>query len=224
MPKPFPKGSKFSKAGQIMPLPLAYSAKISSSSPSPPPKMSEDGGAKPGARDILESGVQKSDREKRDLTFIVNIDADQGAGNGPVVVEEDKQSEKPSISLGELKEECLKNGNILESKELKFRDSIDSVSETVKGPVVSDVETGVSFRGGRQVGGSDIIQKDQSIPSSVQIKESNAPVMELKTPSSISEPRVDISAGLYGAQSLADKTLPLSEKTLLKSVQSKEGQ
>ncbi|XP_034250081.1 putative sodium-coupled neutral amino acid transporter 10 [Thrips palmi] len=218
--KPVPKRSKFSKDGQIMPLPLAYSAKISSSPP-PPKIMSEHSDAKPGARDILESALQKSDREKRDLTFVSAIDADQGAGNGPMVVEEEKQSEKSPLSVGEPNDECLKNSKILETEKQNFQGSVVSVSETGGQPVLSDVGVSLSFKSGRQESGSDFIQKDQS---PVQIKESNAPVMELKTPSSISEPRVDISGSLHVVQSIADKTSPISEKTLLKYVQSKEGQ
>lgn len=222
--KRFPKESKFGKSGKIMPLPLAYSAKIV---PSPPPlapkKLSELADAKPGARDILESGLQKSDREKRDLTV---VDADQGAGNGPVILEEQKQSEKSPISVKNSHEECRQTDKILETKKLKFQDSGVIEKESDGKAIVPDSDAGMflsskSVRGG---GGNDVIQKDHRYESPVSIKENNALVVELKTPSSISEPKVDIRVGVHNAQGLAEKALPISEKNFLKPIQSKEGQ
>lgn len=210
---------------------MAYSAKISSSSSAKVQVPSQPIESKPAARDILGSDLDHLEREKRDVVSVNNIDTDQGAGNGPLVDEEQKQPSHDGNLLGGLPdEECKQNSNNAQNSKSQFEDSIlphgNDASKSLidkSNPLNSNGEKSLPlFISKSKVIDSTLTKKSHV----VQVGSSSSkdePVMELKTPSSISEPHVEIQPGLSGEVRKVPGGLPLPTKNYLNSVQNKEG-
>lgn len=213
VPAPYPSGPKLRKAGSVpvIPLPLAYSAKVSSSPP--PAKIHhEQVDSKPAARDILESGLHQADREKRDVS-INNIEAEQGAGNGPEGEEDQKHVKNEEDPIGASGKQCTQYEKEKKKKEASLlrlqhenRRNFEHPKMEVKDVLITPKTINPSVS---KFGGKDIDQ----------------PAVELKTPSSISEPHVEIRPALNrNAQKYSENGLLIYSTNNLKSVHSKEGQ
>lgn len=167
------KGLKVRNAAPIIPIPLAYSAKASRS-PLPPKLSSQEADPKPAARDILESGSVRLEREKRDLVNITIVESEQGAGIGPVDKEAQKQVDNELNSFENTDNECAKKGSATPSNNLKLKE---------------------------------------------------APILELKTPAFISEPRVEMHSDLHDDdKKFPSNGFPIPSTNQVNSVQSKERQ
>lgn len=225
---PLPKKSILGRAGSIpvVPLPLAYSAKVSS----PVPSLniaSKQIDSKAAARDILESEPHHLDREKRDLDA---EKSEQGNSNGLGFLGQAKDLgnlDQSKVSTEEVLKECKPKEKDTNSHDHKSEDS-KSDSSIPDQNVISQSLTGennpisIGVRDAVKVPVLDrfIDKKKEDLKESR--KSQLVPIMELKTPSSISEPHVRIDTNLHGSQKFPDSGLSLSSSNDLKLVQNKE--
>lgn len=226
---PPPNAAKFGKPGQV-PLPLAYIAK--SSSTTPRPKISSNQvESKPAARDILESGGHLLEREKRDLEAVSEIQIDQGAGNGPIEDQSIDNAEdklKLSDKTHETDSECVRDTDKIPPQKPEFKNVLgggQSVSASF-----TRKEKDVFYSRDSSVHNIDLqstsnVQKRGKLSPKSDEKIVNAPFLELKTPSSISEPHVEISHDLQiKGEELPDSRISLHSVSRIQAAQKKEGQ
>ncbi|KAK3923946.1 Putative sodium-coupled neutral amino acid transporter 10 [Frankliniella fusca] len=202
----------------IVPLPLVYSAKASSSV-APGKLAPEQIDSKPAARDILESEAHHLDREKRDIGV---GETERVAGTGPDaanvgvglqilaelkelkgdMLKECKPNEK-NIKQHNPDSENLKSMSLSSSKNIIFK-SLDGEKSTPSINVRDAANIHVEDENvGKIKGNLNIPQPKSRISQSV-------PLMELKTPSSISEPHVGMDTDMHDSQNFPDHRLPLT--------------